>query len=167
MKQVISALMAVLFVASFASAALYMKVDPSEVSIPELGSVQTTITVCTDLTCSTVVPSRAVAVQEWCKEQAGDPYTCDAGDVMNTAEISVGIASPTDSNGEAVVTLTHNGPGTGNYHYTICDAQSGACSLGGASVTGDAYVPEMGVVASIAVLGIAGYVIAKNRKKTN
>ena len=159
-------MLSALLVITSASAALYMEVNPSNVNIPVLGSSQTTITVCTDGSCTTKVSGRALAVQEWCKELGGDPLTCDSGDAMSTSEISVSVATPTDGNGESIVTLTHNGGGQGQYHYTICDdEQSGSCQDGGASVTGDAYIPEFTTIgAGLVLLGAGAFALKKRRK---
>ena len=165
MKKIL-AFLAILVMSVFSvSAALYMSVSPDEVAIPEGGSVITQVTVLDKLG-GNPVAGRALGLLQYCKELSGDPLTCNPGDEYNTTELSVAVGTPTNSTGQAEVLLTHNGPGVGTYHYTVCDKQTGTCEIGGASVTGDANViPEFGVIGAGIVLAGAGLFVARRRKE--
>ena len=146
-----------------ALAALDFSLSDSEVAVPIGGTVQVTLTV-TDG--GTPVQGIDLEISEYCKELADPSYDCNAGDHYSPSEVGVGVSAQTDVNGEALITITHDGSSNfGEYHYTVCDVSEGSCGIGAASVTGDFFIPEFGVLASAAIVGIAGLYIARRRKK--
>jgi hypothetical protein len=161
MKKVIAILAMMVLSLVSVMGAMDVTVTPDEVTLPKDGSnvyVQVTVSG------SSTYP-RPLKVDGYCKEVSGDPDICDASDVIGTSEINVAVDPQTDGSGIATATLSWNGPGMGKYHYTICvDDGTGNCFGSGAEVTGDALIPEFTVIASLAVLGLAGVYIAKKRK---
>ncbi|MBT4351032.1 hypothetical protein HOD20_00755 [archaeon] len=163
MKKTISILaMLMVLLVSSAFGAMQFTLSEYNVNVPIGGSVQVELTVTNN---GNPISELDLDVLEFCTENADPVWSCNIGDEYSPAELNVVVSPKTDLNGKAMITLTHDGSDDfGNYHYTICDVNEGDCSIGGASVTGDAYVPEFGVIgAGIALLG-AGLFANKKRK---
>ncbi|MBN2422147.1 LPXTG cell wall anchor domain-containing protein [Candidatus Woesearchaeota archaeon] len=163
MRKILAILAVLILSAVSVLGAMDVTVNPDNIGLPDDGS---TVAVDVKVTGSSSYP-RPLVIDSWCKEVSGDPDFCDASDVLGTSEISVSVDAWTDSDGNAQAHLNWNGPEMGTYHYTVCvaDSEGGSCIGAGAEVTGDAYIPEMTVLGSLAALGFAGVYIAKRRKQ--
>ncbi len=97
-----------------------------------------------------------------CQDLNGNE-ACDAGEVGN----AVGIfdasvkTSPTDIDGCGEVTLTTTSAPGGTFAYSV-NSQDGATVVD--EEGGLAYIPEMGVIGAMLVLGGAGLFIARKRQ---
>lgn len=142
--------------------ALEFTLDNYEVTVPQGGTVYVTLTA---LDNSVPVPGVVLSIVEYCRETTDPEYKCNSGDLFTPGEVGVGVTTPTDVNGEATVTITHDGSNDfGKYHYTVCDVGEGSCGVGAANVTGDFFIPEMGIISAMVVLAGAGLFIARKRK---
>ena len=164
MKKTFAILMVVMALAvSSVMGALQFTLDDSNVHVGQGESVDVELIVTNN---AVPVLGLVIDVEEYCREHADPNYGCNVGDAYSPAELDVVVTSPTDVDGKATITLTHDGSDVfGNYHFTICDDSEDNCGEGGASVTGDAYIPEFTAIgAGLALLG-AGLYTAKRRKK--
>jgi len=145
------------------SGALDIKVSPTTINIPINGETYATATV---LINGIPESNVYVKVKSWCKDIGVKGYVCNPfEDIMMTDEIDVSVEPMTDINGNVLVTLKHIGTEYGNYHYTLCVADtSEECMEFGAEVTGDAYIPEFSIIVSGMLLIGLGLIVIKNRE---
>ncbi|RMF05943.1 LPXTG cell wall anchor domain-containing protein [Candidatus Woesearchaeota archaeon] len=164
MKKAIVILALAVMMASSAMGALQFTLADSNLNVPKGGSASTTLYAYDDTT-GNPVPNVVVDISQYCKEQVAPEYKCNAGDTYSPSEVTVMVTSPTDANGEATVTITHDGSSdAGKYHYTVCDFTGGECEAGAAAVTGDFYIPEFTTIgAGLALIGAGLYAYRKKR----
>ncbi|MBD3203003.1 hypothetical protein GF327_01805 [Candidatus Woesearchaeota archaeon] len=102
-----------------------------------------------------------VATDKICKDQNSIPG-CQAADTSSPAEFSVTVVdSVTGADGCATLTLSTTNAYGGTFYYEVNGEVEGEAIT---EETGTAYIPEFGVLASLAVLGLAGLFVARKRK---